>query len=242
MRLDIFCRHRFSDDFTLDIDVSMDMNALALFGSSGSGKTSIFSAVTGILKPDAGKIAIDQQIVLDTDKAVSIPPERRSVGVTPQHLLLFEHKNVRSNLEFGMPSHRKWKRDSLLVSQREIKFDDVINVLELKTLLNRYPANLSGGEKQRVALGRALLSQPRLLLLDEPLSALDQSLKDRILVYLKKAINSWHIPTIISTHSRSVVYELADSVAIIDAGRIINIGSPEQLLPKPKIYSQNLND
>ena len=231
MRLDILCKHSFSEDFKLDIDLSMDMKALALFGPSGSGKTTIFSAITGNFKPDQGRIRIDDQIVLDTEKAISIRPERRSVGITPQHMLLFEHKNVRDNLEFGMPFRRKLKLKSTFISKQEIKFEDVVEVLELTALLDRYPANLSGGEKQRVALGRALLSQPKLLLLDEPLSALDQSLKERILVYLKKAVNSWHIPTIISTHSRNVVHELADCVAILDAGSVINIGSPKQLLP-----------
>ena len=173
---------------------------------------------------------LDGQVLADTDNRQWVPPERRSIGMTPQHLGLFDHKSVKDTLEFGMPKRRRWKRRSAMVSPREIRFDEVVEVLELGSLLGRHPATLSGGERQRVAVGRALLSQPRLLLLDEPLSSLDDGLKQRILCYLKKVIEVWRIPTLITTHSRQVVGALADSVVIIHRGRILDVGNPGRLL------------
>ena len=231
MRLDLLCKHKFPDGFAIDVDLSCEVNAMALFGHSGSGKTTILSTIAGILTPDTSRVAIDKQTISDTSKKQWTPVEKRCIGVTPQHSLLFEHKTVRENLEFGMPKRRKWKRKSPLACQKKIEFDDVVEVLELGSLLNRYPANLSGGEQRRVAIGRAILSQPRLLILDEPLSALDQNLQNRILLYLKKIINHWHIPTIIITHNTKVVHELADTVVILDNGRVISIGSPGNVLP-----------
>lgn len=232
MRLDLLCRHTFSDEFHLDVDLSCDIRALALFGPSGSGKTTLLSTISGIFTPDIGRVAIDQQVLFDSEKKLWVPPERRSVGITPQHSVLFEHMRVQDNLMYGMPRRRKWKRQSSRVCPREVTFDSVVEILELGSLLHRYPQKLSGGERRRVAVGRALLSQPRLLILDEPLSALDRGLKQRILAYLKTVIDHWHIPTLIITHSPTVVHELADSVVVINGGRIIDIGSPQHLIPR----------
>lgn len=233
MRLDLVCKHKFHDGFTIDFDLSCEVRAMALFGPSGSGKTTILSTIAGIFNPNFARVAIDKQVITDTDKKIWIPIEKRSIGVTPQHSLLFEHKTVRENLEFGMPERRRWKKTSEIVCQKKIDFDDVVNVLDLERLLQRYPNRLSGGEQRRVAIGRAILSQPRLLILDEPLSALDQTLQKRILAYLKKVIDNWNIPMIIITHNAKVVYELADSVVVIDHGRIISIGNPSNVLPVP---------
>ena len=233
MRLDLICKHKFSDGFAIDIDLSCEIRAMALFGPSGSGKTTILSTIAGIFSPNLAQVAIDKQVVTDTTKNIWVPIEKRSIGVTPQHSLLFEHKTVKENLEFGTPKRRKWKRNSAIVCQKKIDFDDVVDVLDLNRLLHRYPNSLSGGEQRRVAIGRAILSQPRLLILDEPLSALDNNLQNKILLYLKKVIDIWYIPTIIITHNTKVVHELADSVVIIDSGRVISIGSPLNVLPVP---------
>ncbi len=229
MRLDLICKHKFPDGFGIDIDLSCQVRAMALFGPSGSGKTTLLSTIAGIFTPDEGRVMIDKQVLFESRRKIWIPPEKRSIGVTNQHSLLFEHKTVLENLEFGMPKRRRWKRK--IGCRKEIEFNDVVGILELDELLDRYPRTLSGGEQRRVAIGRAVLSQPRLLILDEPFSALDQMLKIKILMYLKKVIDLWNIPTIIITHSRSVVKELADSVVILDRGRVISIGSPSFVLP-----------
>ena len=231
MRLDLLCKHEFPDGFDIDIDLSCQVRAMALFGPSGSGKTTLLSTIAGIFTPQIARVAIDKEVLVDTENYISSPIEKRAIGVTPQHSLLFENKTVRENLEFGMPKRRKWKVTSPIVCQKEIEFYDVVDVLDLGRLLNRYPNNLSGGEQKRVAIGRAILSKPRLLILDEPLSALDHILQNRIMIYLKKVIDSWHIPTIIITHNAKVVHELVDSVVVIDRGRVISIGSPQNVLP-----------
>lgn len=232
MRLDLQCHHEFSDHFSVFIDLSCEIRATALFGPSGSGKTTMLSAIAGTFTPDSGKVVLDDHVLLDTETKTCLPPEQRSIGITPQHSMLFEHMTVRKNLEYGMPKNRKWKRQSSIICKRAIEFDDVVDILELGNLLDRFPENLSGGEQRRVAIGRALLSQPRMLILDEPLSALDETLKQRILEYLKKVIDHWHLPTIIITHSKSVVHQLADSVIIVNNGQVIGIGAPERLLPE----------
>ncbi len=244
MRLDIYCKHKFNNNFSLDIDLSCDVKAMALFGPSGSGKTSILSALSGTLTPDCGCIAIDNQTVFDSYRNLSLPPEKRAIGVSPQHSLLFEHMPVRANLQYGMPKKRKWKLLTNNNSLPQINFDDVVNVLELNNLLDRLPDKLSGGEKQRVAIGRALLSQPKLLILDEPLSALDENLKEKIIEYLQRIINHWHIPTIIITHSRYVVHKLTDFAVVMNNGQIIDTGSPAAVLPIVKrtmLYQPNLH-
>lgn len=232
MRLDLHCQHEFSDHFGINVDLSCEIRATALFGPSGSGKTTILSAIAGTFTPDKGKVVLDDHTLLDTQSKVCLPPEARSIGITPQHSLLFEHMNVQKNLEYGMPKNRKWKRQSKIICKREIEFEDVVEILELGKLLERYPENLSGGEQRRIAIGRALLSQPRMLILDEPLSALDENLRQRILEYLKKVIEHWHLPTIIITHSKAVVHSLADSVIIVNHGQIIGIGAPGRILPQ----------
>lgn len=216
----------------MNVDLSCEVNCMALFGPSGSGKTTILSSIAGTFTPDNARVSINKKVVLDTEQKIIVPPEKRFVGVTPQHSLLFEHMNVRKNLEFGMPKKRKWKLNFLSSNKKMILFDDVVDVLGLSRLLDRYPEKLSGGERQRIAVGRALLSQPELLILDEPLSALDESLKGKIIEYLRLVIDHWHIPTIIITHSRSVVHKLADFVVIINNGTIIDSGSPYYVLPE----------
>ena len=236
MRLDIKCQHSFANHFEINVDLSCYVRALALFGPSGSGKTTLLSTIAGTFSPLIGKVFLDDQTLLDTENKIYLPPEKRSIGITPQHSLLFEHMNVRKNLEYGMPKNRRWKRNSGKVCSKEISFDEVVDILELGNLLERYPENLSGGEQRRVAIGRALLCQPRMLILDEPLSALDENLKAKILEYLQRVIDHWHIPTIIITHSKAVVHALADNVIIVNNGHIAGIGSPARVLPADAIY------
>ncbi len=174
--------------------------------------------IAGLLRPQSGFIALDDQVWLDASGKY-VKAERRHVGFVFQDHLLFPHLSVESNLMFGL-RRRQGSRPTIQPSR-------VIEVLELGDLLGRYPRNLSGGEKQRVALGRSLLSGPKLLLMDEPLAALDQPLKDRILAYLERVVAEWHVPTLYVSHSAAEVRRLADRVIVVEQGRVSQCGPPD---------------
>ncbi|REK11947.1 MAG: molybdenum ABC transporter ATP-binding protein [Planctomycetota bacterium] len=221
-RLSFRCAHRFAGGFALDAAFETDAQVTALFGPSGSGKTSILYMIAGLLRPREGAIALGKQIWLDTRRGIDTRPERRRVGFVLQDHLLFPHLSVERNLTYGL--RRRRGENSAIEASR------VIEVLELGDLLARYPRNLSGGEKQRVALGRSLLSGPQLLLMDEPLAALDAPLKDRVLSYLERVVEEWHVPTIYVSHNASEVRRLAERVIMLERGRVVHSGSADELL------------
>ena len=216
------CRHAFAGGFTIDAAFETEAQVTALFGPSGSGKTSILYMIAGLLRPQAGVIRLGRQTWLDTSQGTFVKAQARHVGFVFQDHLLFPHLSVERNLTYGW--RRRRGRASAIEPRR------VIEVLELAELLSRYPRNLSGGEKQRVALGRSLLSGPELLLMDEPLAALDEPLKDRIMAYFERVVAEWHVPTIYVSHHAAEVRRLADRVISIDAGRVGACGTPDELL------------
>jgi molybdate transport system ATP-binding protein len=207
------CRHRYSTGFQLEAAFEAGEGVTALFGPSGAGKTTIFALVAGLLRPQTGRILLGDRTLVDTAAGVVLPPERRQVGVVFQDHLLFPHLTVRQNLTFGL------RRGG-----RGIDLGRVVEILEIGPWLERRPGTLSGGQRQRVALGRALLHGPQLLLMDEPLSALDESLKERILVYLERALAEWRLPTLLVSHDQAVVRRLADQVVILEAGKVVAAG------------------
>ena len=217
-------RHRYPGGFELDVAFDSRHAVTSLFGPSGSGKTSVLSIIAGFLRPESGAVRLGEQTLLDTGDRLNVPPERRRVGVVFQDHLLFPHLTVEANLRYGQ-RHRP-KRRSVSASR-------VVDVLEIGSLLGRYPRNLSGGERQRVALGRALLSGPELLLMDEPLASLDERLKDRVLVYLERIVAEWKIPTLFVTHSQGEVRRLAGWVVVLQAGRVVAVGTPDDALSQP---------
>jgi molybdate transport system ATP-binding protein len=221
-RLSLHCVHRFAGGFALDATLATTDQATALFGPSGSGKTSLLYMIAGVLRPQSGKIELGPNTWLDTSRAIDVKPERRRVGLVFQDHVLFPHLNVERNLLYG-----RRRRDG----GRSIEPARVIEVLELGELLGRYPRNLSGGEKQRVALGRALLSGPELLLLDEPLAALDEPLKDRVMTYLERVMAEWHVPTLYVSHNAAEVRRMAQRVIVLDNGRVTHCGTPDEVLP-----------
>jgi molybdate transport system ATP-binding protein len=221
-RLSLHCVHRYRGGFRIDAALETSAPVTALFGPSGSGKTSILYMIAGLLRPQSGTIALDETIWLDTRRSIDVKPERRHVGFVFQDHLLFPHLSVEQNLLFGRCRQRD-RRPSIEPKR-------VIEVLELGDLVARYPRNLSGGEKQRVALGRALLSGPELLLLDEPLAALDEGLRDRVLTYLERVMAEWHLPTLYVSHNAAEVRRLAEHVIVLDAGRVTHSGPPEEIL------------
>ena len=201
------------------LDVRFEFRApgvTALFGPSGSGKSTIVHAVAGLVRPDAGTIMVDGETVLDTAKGISIPAEARRIGVVFQDARLFPHMDVEANLLYGR------RRAGVKCSEAEIR--RVVTMLGLEAFLKRRPRNLSGGERSRVALGRALLMTPRALLLDEPLAALDQARKNEILPYLER-LRDETLPILYVSHSLDEVARLADRMIVLKDGRVAAEGS-----------------
>ena len=224
MKMKFDCEHRYADGFDLNVQFETAGLCSVLFGPSGSGKTTMLSMIAGILKPDRGSISIGEHVVFDSSASIDVAPQHRQVGVVFQQPRLFPNKTVSQNLQFGQRFRKAQKRT--------IEIDRVAEVLEISDLLTRYPADLSGGEKQRVSLGRALASGPQILLMDEPLSSLDSELKARILMFLDRAMNEWQIPTLFVTHSHSEARRIGHHVLLFDRGRLVAEGTPDELLTK----------
>ncbi|NWG25715.1 MAG: molybdenum ABC transporter ATP-binding protein [Pseudorhodoplanes sp.] len=199
--------------FSIAAAFEMEGGSTALFGPSGSGKTSLVSMIAGLLKPDSGRIVLDDNVLFDSAKGLNVPPHRRRIGYVFQEGRLFPHMNVRSNLDYG-------RRMSGLPAS-EAAFARVVDMLGIAHLLDRRPGALSGGERQRVAIGRALLMQPRLLLLDEPLASLDSRRKAEILPYLVRLRDEARIPMIYVSHNAGEVVQIANRVVRLDDGRVV---------------------
>lgn len=218
MELQVAVNKRLSA-FTLDVDVTIRQDRIGVFGPSGSGKSTLVNLIAGLEQPDSGIIRLNGETLYDHRR--NLPPDRRRIGIIFQHPHLFPHLNVAGNLLYGF--HR------CAPGQRRIDFDSLVAMLQLGHLLERGVNNLSGGEKQRVAIGRAVLSSPRLLLMDEPLSALDDNLKFQIISYLKATSARFSIPFMFISHSLVEMRMMTDSAAIISQGRISEICSAETL-------------
>ena len=230
------CQHAYPAGFQLDVGFDVEHPFTALFGPSGSGKTSILNMIAGFLRPRHGTIRLGDRILLDTARGVSLPPEKRRVGMVFQDSLLFPHLTVEGNLRYGQRGGNLLApfRRGVLRPRRTLDFARVVEVLEIGPLLPRYPRNLSGGERQRVALGRALLSGPELLLMDEPLASLDAPLRDRVLSYLQRAVAEWNIPTLFVTHAQAEVRRAAQWVVLLEKGRLVGAGPPDEALSRPE--------
>jgi molybdate transport system ATP-binding protein len=210
MRLDIDIHHRLGD-FALDAKLLVTESATGILGPSGSGKSTLLRCIAGLIKPDAGRIELEGEILFDAHRGIWIPPHRRRIGVVFQEPRLFPHWSVRQNLKAGRkPSRRKPPYTAKQVSA----------LLRIEPLLDRTTPRLSGGEKQRVSLARTLLAYPRLLLMDEPLSGLDSQLKSRILPFLDEIHRELGIPTIMVSHDLSELLLLNDSLILMGAGAV----------------------
>lgn len=223
MTLEVRVRHRFGA-FELDIDFTAGTGVTALFGPSGSGKSSTINAVAGLLRPQEARIVCDRHVLQDTSAHIFVRPHRRRIGYVFQDARLLPHLNVRRNLLYG-----RWFRRADTGTEG-ISFDHVVDVLNLGHLLDRAPGYLSGGEKQRVAIGRALLSRPRMLLMDEPLASLDQARRHEVLDYLNRIRRELKLPVLYVTHAVDEVMRLADHVVLFAAGRSAMAGSPAEVL------------
>lgn len=218
----ISMKHRVGD-FQLDASFTVPATGVtALFGASGSGKTTLLRAIAGLEKPESATISIDGEIWQDSDRFT--PPHLRPVGYVFQEASLFEHLSVRKNLEYGL------KRVPL--NRRRIPYDHTVDLLGIGGLLKRSVGRLSGGERQRVAIARALLTSPILLLMDEPLSALDHGARMGILPYLERLHDEYDIPAIYVSHDPNEVARLADQMVLLDQGKVAACGDASDLLTR----------
>jgi molybdate transport system ATP-binding protein len=208
--------------FVLDVDFTAEQGITVLFGHSGAGKTTLLHLVAGLQRPDRGRIAANGEVFVDTQSGQFVPPHRRRVGVVFQDAQLFPHLTVDQNLNYG-----RWFARG---RPESVPRDQVIACLGLQNLLSRRPSRLSGGEKQRVSLGRALLSSPRFLLMDEPLGGLDDARREEILPLIERVRDDFAIPILYVTHTREEARRLASKVVVLDQGRVSACGPAAVIL------------
>lgn len=210
-------------DFDLAVAFDSAARILALHGPSGAGKSTLAHLIAGLIRPDRGRIAVDGVTLVDTAQRISLPPEKRRIGVVFQDALLFPHLKVRANMLFGRFFTPK--------DERRADFDAIVGTLGVGHLLERWPATLSGGERQRVGLARALLASPRLLLMDEPLAALDHARRQEIMTLIERLRDEFRTPIVLVSHSPQEIARLADEAIVIDRGRMVARGAPLDVLP-----------
>jgi molybdate transport system ATP-binding protein len=208
-------------DFLLEASFSSEGRVTGLFGASGAGKTSLVNMIAGLMRPDRGVIALDDEILDNTEKGAHVPPHRRRIGYVFQDARLFPHMNVAQNLGYGR------RMNGLPDDGAQQK--RVTDLLDIGHLLDRRPGKLSGGERQRVALGRALLSKPRLLLLDEPLGSLDEGRKVEILPYLVRLRDEANVPMVYVSHDAAEMRQLATQIVMLRNGRVTALGGVKVL-------------
>jgi molybdate transport system ATP-binding protein len=225
--LDVSIRKRLGG-FALDVAFTGAAEGVTvLFGPSGAGKSQALAAIAGAARPDQGRIALGDEVLFDAERGLDVPMQRRGIGWVFQDARLFPHLDVTQNLTYG--ARRARGRPEI------VAFDEVVEVLGIGQLLKRRPHDLSGGERQRIAIGRALLSQPRLLLMDEPLSALDAARRAEIMPYLERLKTRFRLPILYVTHALSELARLADRVVVLEQGRVLAEGALNDVLSRPDL-------
>ncbi len=222
MSLDIDVNHR-RGSFTISARFSAAPGLTALFGRSGSGKSTLVDIVGGLVRPDRGRVAVDGQVLVDTERGIFVPRHRRRIGYVFQDSRLFPHFSVRRNLLYG-----RWFNREAGAAATDLA--PVVDLLGIDHLLERRPASLSGGEKQRVAIGRALLAHPQVLLMDEPLASLDESRRAEILPYIERLRDEMGVPILYVSHSVAEVARLATTVVILTDGKVTAVGPVADIL------------
>ncbi|HEY8085096.1 MAG TPA: molybdenum ABC transporter ATP-binding protein [Methylophilaceae bacterium] len=215
--------------FSLQAALKLEQPVVGLFGPSGSGKSTLLGILAGTVTPDRGRIVVNGRCILDTALHINIPIHQRRVGLVFQDSKLFPHLSVKRNLEYGL--------NLLPETDKRFAFDQIVDLLELQPLLQQRPNQLSGGEKQRVALGRALLASPELLLLDEPMASLDERLKGQILPFLRRVKEQTRVPMIYVSHSINEILDLTQQLAVIHNGAILAHGDFHDIITTDKVLS-----
>ncbi|MBS0521509.1 MAG: molybdenum ABC transporter ATP-binding protein [Proteobacteria bacterium] len=223
MSLEIDVEHR-RGAFHLTARFASQPGVTALFGRSGSGKTTLVNIVAGLIRPDRGRVVVDGQALVDTERRLFVPKHRRRIGYVFQDSRLFPHLSVRQNLLYG-----RWFARGDGGASADV--GSVVELLGIGRLLDRRPESLSGGEKQRVAIGRALLARPRLLLMDEPLASLDEARRGEILPYIERLRDTAGVPILYVSHSVAEVARLATTVVILTEGKVAAVGPVADILP-----------
>jgi molybdate transport system ATP-binding protein len=227
MTLDVDIRHRLGS-FLLDARFTTGGGLVALFGRSGAGKSTIINIIAGLIRPDHGRVVIGEEVLSDTARGILVPRHLRRIGYVFQEGRLFPHLTVRQNLLYG-----RWFTPP---AERRDELDRVVDLLGIATLLERRPGRLSGGEKQRVAIGRALLASPRLLLMDEPLASLDEARKAEILPYIERLRDQSRVPIIYVSHSIAEVTRLASSIVLLSDGKVAAAGPTSKIMHRLDLF------
>jgi molybdate transport system ATP-binding protein len=227
--LDVSLRHRIASEsgtFNLDVEFVLRKGINILFGSSGAGKTTLLECIAGLATPDTGRIALRDRVLFDSERNINVPPRHRNVGYVFQDLALFPHLSVEANVAYGLQGFKASERKRRVLSALES-----LGILDLR---QRRPGQLSGGERQRVALARALVTDPDILLLDEPLAALDLPVRMQIADDLRRSVQNLPIPVLYVTHSRDEVFMLGDRMLVLERGKLIAEGTPHEVMSAPR--------
>jgi molybdate transport system ATP-binding protein len=211
--------------FELDVDFALSSGISIVFGPSGAGKTTLLDCIAGLTTPDSGQVSVMGRVLFDSAAGIAVPVTRRNIGYVFQDLALFPHLTVESNIAYGLAS--------LSAVERDARVDRLLAEMGIAALRRRRPAELSGGERQRVALARALVMQPSVLLLDEPLAALDLPVRMKVADDLRSCIRNTQTPVLYVTHSRDEVFTLGDNLLVLERGRVIAQGTPHSVLSAP---------
>jgi molybdate transport system ATP-binding protein len=203
----------------------MNNELLVLFGHSGSGKSMTLQLIAGLADPDEGCICFNKKMLFDDFLKINLPPQRRSVGYVFQDRVLFPHMTARENIGYGLKIGNKKERDK--------KIDEMFKLLYLEGLENKYPGQISGGEKQRVTLARALIGRPEVLLLDEPFSALDNALRIEMRDLLRDIKYRFNVPIVLVSHDMLEAYSIADKIVLYSQGRVAHVGTPQEIFSNP---------
>jgi molybdate transport system ATP-binding protein len=229
MMLAVDIEKRLSPDFALRVSFTAPPGITILFGASGSGKTTVLRCLAGLSRPDEGRVVVGDRTLFDDEAGVNVPVQRRGVGYVVQQLGLFPHMSIERNIAYGL--------DRLPAADRRRRITGIAESFHIAGLLGRRPAQVSGGERQRAALARALVTDPSILLLDEPLSALDHAIQSRIMDDLREWNEAHRIPIVYVTHAHREVFALGERVIVLEHGRVLATGSPHEVLDRPSQHA-----